>query len=272
MHLAVIEHTYQGHTVRAVVDNDEVVICGIDLTGLTGLTRNGMRAAIARLEPEDKRVVSTNTSTGPKNTVFLTESGACQIIVQSRKPEAAKLRKQICDLFVDVRRGRMHLVPAGQATAAVPAPVDYHAIAQVVASVVAECLKPVLQAVHELAGGSPRPGSTRLVLDASKLPRWTAGEHKKMRSAGYTTASDFLTRLKGVVQHPGVSGGLTRRVVAWCAEMGVSAYYFRRGSKVVVYLPEVGTKIVWRTGWSAKSAVLAEAQGELFNELDKKTA
>lgn len=249
----ILTANFDGHPVRVTNIDGRPWLVAADLAQPLGIGRNAVRMQTSDLTPEDVRAILIDTNKGSRQATIVSESGAYQLIVQSRKPTAARLRKFICDIFV--KWGRQELAPATPV-------IDYTALAGIVATAVTEAMKPVLMALNR----------TQAVLPAkhvplSELPVWTAAEHGRMRSAGFITCADLLARMKGQQVHHATSGGLTRRVLRWCEEKGVAVHRFRRGqSTKFIYVPEQAAKLVLRTGWAAKSSVMAEAQAELFPE------
>lgn len=268
----VFEHTYQGHTVRAVECDGEVWLCGLDLAPLTGMSRRALRDAIAALEPKYVRGGSIATNKGSRNALFVNESGACQVIIQSRKPEAAQLRACICDLFIAVRRGRVQLVSASGAPLAFDVQQLAQLVAQVVAEVVTQAIRPLTEAVQALAAqhapGYPTTawvGQPARQLPLSDLPAWGSAEHNRMRAMDYCLSSEFLAREHSTKPTLFASSRLSRCAGNYCRAHNLSVYRFREGrTGQRIYFPRTALALVHRTGWTKRTAAMAESQGELF--------
>lgn len=109
--LVPIFETFDAHALTVLrEDTGDNWFLAKDLAAPLGVTRDAVRMQVAELDESDKRVSPIYTSTGTKQATFVSESGAIQIIVQSRKPEARRLRKWVCDLAVRYAKGQ---VPTG---------------------------------------------------------------------------------------------------------------------------------------------------------------
>lgn len=227
-------------------DTGAVWFLAKDLAAPLNVTRDAVRMQIAELDTSDKRVSPIYTSTGTKNATFVSESGALQIIVQSRKPESRRLRKWVCDLAVRYAKGEV-----------VEAVGNY--VTREEFGAVVNLLQGLTQAVQALAGGR------RGMRHQSELPVWTMGEHHRMRRLGYTRATDFLTKETGSRPAYGKPGGLAIRSANYSSQHKIPVHRFLKGSTVMVYLHEDTLRQVHRTGWSAKTAEISEAQMGLFD-------
>ena len=96
---------FDGHDIRAVDIDGRSWLVAIDLADPLDVDRRVIRRRIDDLEPSDKGGYTVSTPGGPQQVVVVSESGAYQLIVQSRKPAAARLRKFICDIYVSWGRG-----------------------------------------------------------------------------------------------------------------------------------------------------------------------
>jgi len=109
--LVPIFETFDSHALTVLrEDTGDNWFLAKDFAAPLGVTRDAVRMQVAELDESDKRVSPIYTSTGTKQATFVSESGAIQIIVQSRKPEARRLRKWVCDLAVRYAKGQ---VPTG---------------------------------------------------------------------------------------------------------------------------------------------------------------
>lgn len=100
----------------------------------------------------------------------------------------------------------------------------------------------------------------------SEFPAWTMGEHQRMRRLGYVRASEFLTKELNGKPAYGKPGGLATRAVNYSGQHDIPVYRFFKGSSVWVYVHEETLRQVHRTGWSARTAMLSEAQMGLFGQ------
>lgn len=106
--LAPIFESFEDHTLTILrPDGGEPWFLAKDLAYPLGVNRDAVRHQTAELPDSDKRVISIHTPGGPQKMTFVSESGALQIIVQSRKPEARRLRKWVCDLAVSYAKGKL---------------------------------------------------------------------------------------------------------------------------------------------------------------------
>lgn len=98
--------SFDAHPITTLKANDgSLWFLGKDLAGALGVGRDTIRHQVADLEPVDVRVNCIHTNKGPRKSTFVSESGALQIIVQSRKPAARRLRKWVCDLALRYAKG-----------------------------------------------------------------------------------------------------------------------------------------------------------------------
>lgn len=106
MKLALLTETFENHSLTTLKDNDgQAWFLAKDLAGPLSIGRNAIRMQLADLDPADKDVISIDTPGGKQKMTFVSESGVFQIIVQSRKPQAAKIRKWVCDVAVKYAHG-----------------------------------------------------------------------------------------------------------------------------------------------------------------------
>lgn len=110
-HLVPVFESFESHTLTILKkDNGEAWFLAKSLASPLGVGRDSIRHQIAELDESDKGVISIHTPGGPQEMSFVSESGALQIIVQSRKPEARRLRKWVCDLAVRYAKGQVATV------------------------------------------------------------------------------------------------------------------------------------------------------------------
>lgn len=72
--------------------------------------------AVARLEEDERGVISTDTPSGPQNMIYVNEPGLYALIMGSRKPRAREFKRWIThEVIPSIRRSGMYLVAGGQA-------------------------------------------------------------------------------------------------------------------------------------------------------------
>ena len=245
--LSPIFESFEAHTLTVLKrDSGEAWFLAKDFAEPMGVGADSVRHRIADLDDSDKDVISIHTPGGPQKMTFVSESGALQLVMQSRKPEARRLRKWVCDLAVRYAKGDLSSNQIGRAE-----------IAEIVAQVVTTLL--------DARESRPAVGPIRRGLrHQSEFPAWSLGEHHRMRKLGYVQSSEFLTRETGQRPAYGKAGGLALRAANYCRQHEIPVHRFFKGASVVVYLHKDTLKAVYRTGWSARTAVLSEAQMGLF--------
>lgn len=80
-------------TIRIELINGGPWFAAKDICDVLGLGNN--RQAIARLDDDEKGVITSDTPGGKQNLQFVSESGLYNLIFQSRKPEARKFSKWV---------------------------------------------------------------------------------------------------------------------------------------------------------------------------------
>lgn len=104
--LAPIFESFEGYTLTVLKKEDgSAWFLAKELADPLSIGSDAVRHRVADLEDSDKGVILIHTPGGPQKMTFVSESGALQIIVQSRKPEARRLRKWVCDLAVRFAKG-----------------------------------------------------------------------------------------------------------------------------------------------------------------------
>lgn len=126
--LALQAHLFDDYPVRVVPIEDRPWFIARDLAEPLGVLPSAIRKQVMDLDPQDKGVTQSNTLGGAQELTIVSESGAIQLICQSRKPAARRLRKFVADLAVAWNRGevvlRQDCVISNDAIAALPARVD----------------------------------------------------------------------------------------------------------------------------------------------------
>jgi len=254
MNLVPIFESFESHTLTVLKkESGDPWFLAKCLAAPLGVGRDSIRHQIADLEASDKDVISIHTPGGPQKMTFVSESGALQIIVQSRKPEARRLRKWICDLAVRYAKGEV-----------VEAANNYVTRDELNAAIgpLVVLMQGLTQAVQALVDRTP--GSRRGLRPQSDLPVWSMAEHHRMRRMGYTRTSEWLAKELGTKPPYGKASGLAIRASNYSSQNKVPVHRFRKGSGVLVYVHGDTVRRVHRTGWTAKTATLSEAQMDLF--------
>ena len=71
---------------------------------------SNIRSAIQHFDDTERHVVTTDTSTGPKQVTFLTEKGLYKVLFKSRKPIAEKFQNWVCEVIKEIRlKGKYEL-------------------------------------------------------------------------------------------------------------------------------------------------------------------
>lgn len=232
-----LEESFEGLKMTTLCDHDGVAwFLAKDLATPMGVKPNAIRMQVADLSDEDKVVISIDTPGGRQKMTFVSESGAAQIIVQSRKPAAAKLRKWVCDIAMKYTRGEL--------------------VAPVVAAPVAMFTKDDLLALGSsiangiLAGLAPRTPTTRR---AYALTPVSARAEAELARKKWMLAPAFLTKDTGKTEHPnGVAAGLTARCLHFCEDfLPTETLYVRhlKRGKTVTYISEDVLRLVHRNNW-----------------------
>lgn len=206
-----------------------------DLAEPLGVGRDSIRHQVADLTDEDVRVISIHTNKGSRKATFVSESGALQLVMQSRKPGAAKLRKWVCDIAVKYTKGE--LIAVAQPPVVGLTREDLHAFGQTLVQSLAAALAP--KAITNRRAYALTPVSARAEADLQRR-KWML-------------APAFLTKETGKAEHPnGVAAGLTTRCLHFCEDFlpGEELYirYLRRG-KPVTYISEDVLRLVHRNNW-----------------------
>ena len=252
--------TFDGAPVRVLVRPNQPVERSIAWVLTDAAKALGYKAprdaarSILLVEPEDQGVESVSTPGGPQKHKVLTWKGLTKFLMRSDMATAIKFQDWLASKSSDLA---FHGVAFAKHSASeMSKPAVYDRELAEIRGAIADLTKLVALVV----GGQPRPAAPTLLVPVEHLPIWTKAEHRRMLNTGYTTARHFLAKETGTIQPPWVSGGLTKRTLAWLEEKGITAYYFRRGKAKVLYLPDRALATVFRTKWKAESAEVAEEQ------------
>ena len=85
---------FKGAQIRTAGTKDEPLLSGADVCKMLDL-RNS-RQVLARIPREDIHVRTVDTKKGPRQMIFVTESGFYDLVFQSRKQEAIAFRRWVC--------------------------------------------------------------------------------------------------------------------------------------------------------------------------------
>lgn len=231
-----LTETFESWSVTTLQkDEGQAWFLAKDLAGPLGVGRDAIRHQVADLDATDKDVILIHTPGGRQKMTFVSESGAAQIIVQSRKPAAAKLRKWVCDIAMKYTRGE--LVAPVVAPVAMFTKDDLLALGSSIANGI-------------LAGLAPRTPSTRR---AYALTPVSARAEAELARKKWMLAPAFLTKDTGKTEHPnGVAAGLTARCLHFCEDfLPTETLYVRhlKRGKTVTYISEDVLRLVHRNNW-----------------------
>lgn len=240
------------HPVRVATDAGEPWVMGQDLAAPLGVKPDAIRQQIRDLEPSDVRVISIHTNKGPRNATFLSRSGAYQIIMQSRKPVAKRLRKWLADLGVAFEDGKLApAAPAGISKS------DILEIATTLIPVLTQALSQALQPRTALAA------DTRKRVDLENLPVWSDEEYATMkRQRQLVYVPEFLLQETG--EKPRNAAALTKRIISFCKEREMASrktadrwqvYPYQHHGSIRYLVPLDAAKLVYRSGWTKRNPV-----------------
>lgn len=100
----VLSFCYQGREVRTAQKNGEPWFVAADVCKALELS-NG-RQAVARLDDDEKGVISTDTLGGKQEMTIINEPGLYTLILSSRKPEAKQFKRWVThEVLPSIRRG-----------------------------------------------------------------------------------------------------------------------------------------------------------------------
>lgn len=98
---------FEGQEVRVVMQDGQPWWIAKDVCDVLGLSN--ARDAVARLDEDEKDVVSTDTLGGRQNLLIVNEPGLYSLILGSRKPEAKAFKRWIThDVIPTIRRTGMY--------------------------------------------------------------------------------------------------------------------------------------------------------------------
>lgn len=235
---------FDDHPVRVATEAGEPWVMGQDLAAPLGVKPDAIRQQIRDLEPADVRVISIHTNKGSRNATFLSRSGAYQVIMQSRKPVAKRLRKWLSDLGVAFEDGKLAPVQAAPGITKS----DILEIATALIPVISQAISQALQPRTALAA------DTRKRVDLENLPVWSDAEYATMkRQRQVVYVPEFLLRETGTKATN--AAALTRRIISFCKEKGWQVYPYQHHGSIRYLVPTDAAKLVYRSGWSTKNRV-----------------
>ena len=247
MQLQLLTESFESHSLTVLKDDaGQAWFLSKDLAEPLGVNRNAIRMQVADLAPSDIRVIPIDTNKGSRKASFVSESGALQIIVQSRKPEAARLRKWVCDIAVKYSKGELVSHPA-------PAPAaDYITKADLL-----DLTKSLTEGFSSLLAALANPGRQSRKVRLFDLPALTRCRRTELAKLRFYTAAEFLSLTTNQAKHiAGEASGLAQRCQHYIEEFipqtkNDSAAFFRYqdAGKPVVYFDVTILRVVYESGW-----------------------
>lgn len=101
--MEIVKQVFEGLEVRATERDGEFWFLASDVA--KALDISNPRQAVARLDEDEKGVISTDTLGGQQEATFISESGLYSLILGSRKPQAKPFKRWVThDLLPTLRR------------------------------------------------------------------------------------------------------------------------------------------------------------------------
>lgn len=120
--MEIVKQLFEGMEVRATQRDGEFWFLASDVAKALDIVNP--RQAVARLDEDEKGVISTDTLGGQQEATFISESGLYSLILGSRKPQAKPFKRWVThDLLPTLRRTGFYsarepvITPAGIARA-----------------------------------------------------------------------------------------------------------------------------------------------------------
>lgn len=205
----------QQHPVRIFGSAEEPWFCAADVGTVLGLTN--IRMSLDAVDPEDRRVSNTYTSTGGKDITLINESGLYALIFKSRKPQAKTFRKWVTgEVLPALRRTGSYTVPGAVTT---------EALSQITQSLslITQSLGQHFTLTTRLMEFAERTTAHQQATDArlaalearphSARPRRTATSHP---SADYHLLAGLC--IAHACPHPGQAGSITLETILHLAD------------------------------------------------------
>ncbi|MDK9644744.1 Bro-N domain-containing protein [Propionibacterium freudenreichii] len=110
--MSVIPFSYDDHPVRVIERDGEPWLVAADVCGV--LTIANPRDALARLDPDEKGVGTTDTLGGMQRMAIISEAGVYTLAMTSRKPQAKPFVRWLShEVIPSIRKRGMYATPAG---------------------------------------------------------------------------------------------------------------------------------------------------------------
>lgn len=217
---------FEGHGLTFLESNEsELLIRASDLALPMEVNRDAVRHQVRHLDTSDVRVISIHTNKGSRNATFLTRSGALQVMATGRSEKCRRLRKVICDFFVEWMDGKHRNAPDIRPLLEEVARLGRAVIA--LTEEVAELRKPALRPLqHRLKRYSPED-----------LHVLGPGDTARLQRDGFLTSGAFLQDTTRQKPAGPVAGGLTNRCVNWCKRNGGEIRRYLQSGQVLTFFP-----------------------------------
>jgi hypothetical protein len=221
---------FEGHTVTFLEDQaSRLLVRANDLMGPMEVTQQAISKKVQQLAEEDKVQLEVVGSTGPKLATFLTESGALQVMATGRSEKCRRLRKVVCDFFV---QNRHRQEPSGSLT-------ELAAALIYVGNGMADMARALTSCG---AASKPKAQSGK-----ATYPIWTHEEALRLESEGFMEAADFLRSI-GADCSKQKASGMTMRTLKACEAQEWPYHRLFRQSRLRTYLPRHALQLVYDAG------------------------
>jgi hypothetical protein len=212
----------------------EIIIRLRDLAAPMETTERNVRQKAAVLTDSERVEVELPTFGGTQKVLFVTRSGALQILATGRSEKCRRLRKVICDFFVEWMDGKHRDAPDLR-----PVMEEVTRLGRSVAELalaVAQLNKPSLQPVVY--------GSKRYRIE--DLNVLTPQAEIRLFREGYRQSSEFLIEVTGSTEKFGpVAGSLTRRAISLCRRRGWDVQRYLKSGRVLTFFPKMALLSLW---------------------------
>lgn len=218
---------FEGHALT-FLDHacGELLIRASDLALPMEVTPDAIRMQVRQLQPEDVHVSPIYTNKGSRQANFLTRSGALQLLATGRSEKCRRLRKVICDFFVEYMDGKHRGLSDVR-----PLLEEVARLGQAVAVLGEEIAQLKLPALRPLVHNNRRWGKSSLNL-------WTPQAEARCLRDGFTTARAYLTQINGAPTGGPKAGGLTTRTVNLCRRNKLEVRLLVKSGQTLTLLPQ----------------------------------
>jgi prophage antirepressor-like protein len=104
-----IPFLYEGMQVRVINIDGDPWFNGRDICEVLDLGNPSQ--AVARLDEDERGIISTDTPSGPQDMIYVNEPGLYALILGSRKPRAREFKRWVThEVIPNIRRSGMYLV------------------------------------------------------------------------------------------------------------------------------------------------------------------